>query len=226
VVVKLINTDGLLIFGQGSEWFWSMAQFVVVVVTLFGIYRQLVIARSANAFAQANEISKEWTSERTTRHALEVYLALRDGVSPENVPYGAATIVGDFWENVGALVRAGHLNRSIVYDVLGNGPRWWWAALSPLARRGRVEAGDPAIYEHFEWLADVMAEMDRKAGLSVPYDEAYLASTLDRKIEMARDRIRLAEELRAVIVRPMTPSTSPAPPPIAQDTVATADTPA
>jgi hypothetical protein len=41
VVVSLINTNGLVLIGPGSEWFWSALQFVVVVVSLVGIYNQL-----------------------------------------------------------------------------------------------------------------------------------------------------------------------------------------
>ena len=58
--------------------------------------------------------------------------------------------------------------------------------------------------EHFEGLAGVMADMEGKAGLS-SYDEERLASTLDWRIPGARSEIRIAEELRAVIVRPLSP---------------------
>jgi len=64
VFVILVNTDGLVLFGPGSEWFWSMAQFVVVAVTLVGIYSQLRIARSADASAQRAEMEKKWESPR------------------------------------------------------------------------------------------------------------------------------------------------------------------
>ena len=50
--MSVLNTEGLSLFGPGSEWFWSMLQFVVVAVTLLGIYSQLRLGRSANAFAQ------------------------------------------------------------------------------------------------------------------------------------------------------------------------------
>ena len=49
-----------------------------------------------------------------------------------------------------------------------------------------------------------MAEMERKAGVT-SFDEARLASTLDARITRTRDEIRVAEELRAVIVRPLSP---------------------
>ena len=37
----LINTDGLAFFGPGSEWFWTMLQFLALATTFFAIYRQL-----------------------------------------------------------------------------------------------------------------------------------------------------------------------------------------
>ncbi|MEO6207482.1 MAG: hypothetical protein ABIP77_05970 [Candidatus Limnocylindrales bacterium] len=70
--------------------------------------------------------------------------------------------------------------------------------------RERIE--DPRVYEEFEWLAGLMAEMDRKAGNTKVFDEAYLARQLPRFIENNLELIRVAEELRAVIVRPMSPA--------------------
>jgi hypothetical protein len=62
------------------------------------------------------------------------------------------------------------------------------------------------IFENFEWLAGQMAEMDRRAGQSVSFDEAYLARQLRPFIESNLDALRTAEELRAVIVRPQSPA--------------------
>jgi len=42
--VNLVNLEGSAIFGPGSQWFWSMAQFILVAVTLIGIYYQLRLA--------------------------------------------------------------------------------------------------------------------------------------------------------------------------------------
>lgn len=53
--------------------------------------------------------------------------------------------------------------------------------------------------------------MDRKAGVDLSFDEAYVVSALDRRIQSSQDVIRVAEELRAVIVRPIT-SGATAPP--------------
>ena len=39
--MNLVNTDGLAIFGPGSEWFWTMLQFTALAITFYAIYRQL-----------------------------------------------------------------------------------------------------------------------------------------------------------------------------------------
>jgi hypothetical protein len=39
--VNLFNTDGVAIFGPGSEWFWTMLQFTALAITFYAIYRQL-----------------------------------------------------------------------------------------------------------------------------------------------------------------------------------------
>ena len=90
--------------------------------------------------------------------------------------------------------------------------RWWWAVLAPYTRRLRIETGDRQRKEHLEWLAGVMAELDRKAGVDIRYDDAFIAKRLDSVIENFQDRIRVAEELRATVLRPMTTEALPPPP--------------
>lgn len=209
--MTLVNLEGSAIFGSGSEWFWAMAQFVLLAVTLVGIYSQVRIARSANAFEQINRLTEEWESERTTRHTLEMYISLKAGVAPEDMPEGASTFLINFWENVAALVRAGHVDRKLVYDYMGSRCRWWWAVLAPNVLRVRIESEDPKIGEHFEWLAGLMAVLDKQSDIGVRYDAGHLLSTLDRRTQNARDLLRVAEELRAVDLRTIAAAAAPAP---------------
>lgn len=201
--MKLINTDGMAFIGPGSEWFWTAVSGIVLAVTFLAIYRQLLIARSASAFEQMHRIANDWDSELLARQKLEVLVALKDGVKPEQLPDGAAGFIRDYWDDVGGLVRAGHVDRRLVFQTLRAPCRGWWTTLAPYTHRLRVEAGDPGLSEHFEWLASVMTEMERAAGVTSRYaDEDVLASTLDWRIQRTRGEIRVAEELRTVIVRP------------------------
>jgi hypothetical protein len=216
VVVTLVNTNGMSFFGPGSEWFWSFLQFVVVGISLLGVYRQLALARSAKAFDDVNKLSKEWSSERMSRNRLAIYLALRDGTKPDALPPGPASYVADYWEGLAGLVRAGHVDITVVRDFLGSSCRQWWAALAPFTRAARLRYDDQSIGEHHEWLARTIADMDRKAGLTHSthlYDESPSAAELSGRIERQQSDIRMAEELRAVMFRPMPPDQAPDPRP-------------
>ena len=196
-----MSNEPIIFIGPGSEWFWSMAQFVVVAVTLVGIYYQLRVARSANAFEQMNRIFHDMESERMCRNMLAIVVALRDGVSPESLPPGPAAYLADQWEQVGGLVKAGHIDRRLCYESLGHSVQWWWATLAPDARRYRDETGDVTAGANFEWLAGAMAELSRAAGVPIAIDAAHQAAGVERRIATLLDKIRIAEELRAVTIR-------------------------
>ena len=172
--MRLINTDGMAFIGPGSEWFWTAVSGIVLAVTFLGIFRQLRLARSANAFEQLNRFTSEWDPERFARNQLEILVALKDGVMPEHVPDGAAGVIREFWELLGALVRAGHVDRDLVYGTFRGVCRSWWVMLAPHTRRLR-ETYDEAVGQDFEWLVRVMTEMELKAGVT-PFDVE--ASTL------------------------------------------------
>jgi hypothetical protein len=200
--MSFVTTEGLTLFGPGSEWFWSMLQFVVVAVTLVGIYYQLRVTRSANNFEQARRLAEDLASERTARNALEICLALKSGVKPEDLPEGPVSYMQDYWENVAGLVRAGHLEARLLDRFAGGQCRWWWAALEANVRNYRYVTGNARSGEHLEWLAQTMARMERKTGLTRVVDEAAIARGLDRTIDRSRARIRIAEELRSVTAPP------------------------
>ena len=195
-----MSSEPLVFIGLGSEWFWSLAQFVVVATSLVGIYRQVRLQASAAAIQQIDTYVKDYGSELMTRHTLDIELAIRDGVAPEEIPYGAASAIADFWEGIGYLVREGHIDRKLFREAIGNGPQWWWAALAPWTQTVRAEAGPEALV-HFEWLAQQLGEDERKAGGITVFDEAHIAKTVGKRIENDRGRLRNLEQIRSVIVR-------------------------
>lgn len=197
--VKLINTDGMALLGPGSEWFWTALSGIVLAVTFLAIYRQLALQRSQAAIEQLDLRIREWMSERLTRSKLEVTVALRDGVSRTDLPEAAADAIASYWEKIGNLARDGHLAAAAVWGFGGNSCRFYWELLLPCITRWRADEGN-TLFEHFEWLAGVMADMDRRAKMTVIYDEARLTRDLERRIASFQSQLRVEQSLRAVIV--------------------------
>jgi hypothetical protein len=200
--VGILSSQPIVLIGPGSEWFWSMAQFVVVAVTFLAIYHQLRLQRHTAAIEQVQVISREWTNELMARAKLGVLALVRDGADPVTTVTAGGEI-GDFWEHLAYLARAGSIDPRLIYDSLGPATRIWWGILAPSAEVAREQANDRGIWIDFEWLAGVFAGFDRKAKEPATYDAAYIVRRLPDMIDANRSAIKRFEELRAVIVRPL-----------------------
>jgi hypothetical protein len=197
--MTLINTEGLALIGPGSEWFWSMLQLVVVLVSLVGLYRQLKLQTSASAFEQLRAIVNDWGSERLLRCRVELLRALRDGTHAADLPPGVGVILLDYFETVGLLIRNGHVSRELVWETFGNVCQSWWVTMKPYLMRIREVEADSKIGEHFEWLASEMATLEAKLPNPTVIDDAYIARTLDEKLATAVESLRIVRSLRAPV---------------------------
>jgi len=195
--VNIINTDGMALIGPGSEWFWTALTGVILAITFLAIYRQLSTARSAAVFEQVTQLEAELRSERMIRMQLDILVSLRNGTDPADLPNFSTEGVGAYWERVGGLVRRGHLDAQLLWDGSGHIAQAWWILLESSAHEVRARTGRAAYFEHFEWLAGVMADLSRRRG-SRPYDRAYLMSNLDRFIADNRASLQLDAALRTV----------------------------
>jgi hypothetical protein len=198
--VGIVSDEPIVLIGPGSEWFWSMAQFLIVAITFLAIYYQLRLQRHTAAIEQVREISREWTQERMARAKLDVLTLLRDGGDPATT-LTAGGEIADFWEGLAYLARSGSIDRRLIYDSLGPTVRTWWGLLAPSAQLAREEANDRGIWIDFEWLAGTFAAFDRRADEPATFDAAYIAERLPGMIESNRTAIKRFDELRAVIIR-------------------------
>jgi hypothetical protein len=71
--------------------------------------------------------------------------------------------------------------------------------LAPWARWRRAESGQPDIMGDLEWLAGLMAELDRRAG-KPPVTPAVIASATESALTVRQELIRGAEAMRTVFV--------------------------
>jgi hypothetical protein len=209
--MQLVNWQGALI-GPGSEWFWSMLQFVIVTGTLVGLYRQLRIQSHQGAVEQISSFDRTWDTERFTRRKLDVFLALRTSLHRADLPFAAAMDIANFLEAIATLARSGHLDRRLLAWDSGDRIHLWWTILEPFARKHR-EDFQPRFLADLEWLHGVVLGLDRNTGTLVAVDDAYLGSLLERWIPYYQDELRIEHELRsAEIASPeLTPVVTRAP---------------
>ena len=179
-------------------------------MTLVGIYFQLRVARSANAFDQLDRFDEQLNSERMLRHKAAILAAIQDGATPPEYPQWAVVVVADFWERIGSLSRAGHIDPKLLRHNSGPDSQVWWGILEPIVGQWRNDEGDPTIYENFEWVATTMDRLDAEVRVPKAVTPDLLDRTLDRRLASMKRAIENAEDLRTVIIKSPDFLTSPA----------------
>ena len=210
--MPFVNTAGLTLIGAGSEWFWTAVSGIVLAVTFIAIYRQLRLARSESAIAQIDAFTREWNSERLLMHRRELLIALRDVKDPADLPEGAAARIGNYWEGIAALTRAGHLDERLLWRQYGSSCQVSWSILAAYARVGRIRDQDPTLFEDFEWLVGTLDDLDHRAGGSPPPEMT--EESRERAIERINGMLAVERALREVptarLARRGTSQTGPA----------------
>jgi hypothetical protein len=190
--VPFINTQGLILIGPGSEWFWNAVSGLILAGTFIAVYRQLRLQANATATGQLTEFEREWTSERLRRFQLAVLRELQAGVDPASLSGGPPHVVFDFWERIGALALRGRVDTRLLASVNLGVSEWWWTVLKAWVLRRRIEIG-PTFGEGFEWLNSVASKINRETG-TLGFDEV---GDLAAEIAALERVIRIEEELRA-----------------------------
>ncbi|HEU5205789.1 MAG TPA: hypothetical protein VFU17_15970 [Candidatus Limnocylindrales bacterium] len=114
-------------------------------------------------------------------------MAFRNGVG----------IVGDFFEEVASLVRAGHIDLSVAYENFNQVLRWWWTAMEDAMQRERVAYGGE-VWIHFERLARAFDERSMHDERRLVIDKAHISRTLPDRTALLTEDLRLIVESRVI----------------------------
>jgi hypothetical protein len=189
--LTLFNSEGSALFGPGSEWFWAMAQFLVVVVTLFGIYRQLRAQGATNALARIETLHGRYDSKEMTLAKLQVAIDLRYGEPPSEMNAGMDPI-GGFFDILHDQHEGGFMTLKEIDERFGGGAQIWWRLLGPAIRGSRAIESEPGLYEAFEKIEALCGRraLDRGSPRSWIL-EAPLPVLLDEVIKRTTERLQL-----------------------------------
>ncbi len=159
--MTFINTEGLAIFGPGSEWLWTMAQFLALAITGLAIFRQLQAQRSAQKVNTLVGLVQQYDSERMVRHRLAVLMHVAEG-KPDWPP--ALYQVGMFFNGLAQHERQGDLRIDVLTEwSWGWVVQVWWARCASYVLDEAAEDGPPGLGA-MEALAVATAAIDRRRG--------------------------------------------------------------
>src|SRR5260221_6868989 len=145
----------LALFGPGSEWFWAMAQFLVLTVTGLAIYRQLRAQGSANALQAQAALIARWDSPEMVRVRLAALLEFASGATGDS---DALILVSNFFAEMAALRTHRHIRPSDNWEIWSLQTQLWWAIVLPLIPA--IRAKNEGIYGEFEELAGSIAPLE------------------------------------------------------------------
>jgi hypothetical protein len=153
--LELVNT--LATFGT----------FLVIAATAIAAIMQLRHARSSNHIAALNELRETTDTPefQAAEHFVQTQLAAKlqdpsfryqfgkpEAGTDDMQPFIAkANAIGNFYEQVGVLVKTGLVDRDLVLEIYPDQVITAWKNLAPLAALHRHRAGD-AVWENFEYL--------------------------------------------------------------------------
>jgi hypothetical protein len=98
-----------------------------------------------------------------------------------------------FFEDVGHLQRVGVLQVESVWNSFGSVTRTYWPLCKPAIERLREERKVPTMYEEFEHLSRVVADLEHKWGIGPPTKE-HLREVMEDETVAGEDEIVLGEE--------------------------------
>jgi hypothetical protein len=152
------------IFGPGSEWFWGMAQFLVIAVTLFFINSQIKLQRLANALSSLFALREQWKSDKM-RYARKVICGNQDP-SLKAIGANEGAVLG-FFEEIGVYLYSGVFDKRIIWDLYSYWIEHYWLILNPYIQEYRKNESDETLFERFESLYKCMSSISQRRGSQV-----------------------------------------------------------
>ena len=178
-----------------------MAQFVLVAVTLIGLYRQIRQQNAANALERMVSLQGEWNSPRLTHARLAVAIWRKNTENPSNPDVEAQVPIAwlcNFFENLSDLYLDGNLSWTEIENTWGTSLVLWWAALRDAILETRT--GTASAYGGFELLAERALVVSTKRGDDWAVSPEDLARVLEIQIGRNTKRLKMLRDIENWVI--------------------------
>lgn len=149
----------LFFLGQGSEWFWVMVESIIVIVSLWFIYRQVKLSRYANMLQTILKFREMWSSQemmRCRQSTCENYQRRTEAIGKVEEE------VSGFFEEIGLLVEKHVIPKEFVWECYSYYIEPYWTMMKKNIKKFRQQTHDESWLEHFERLRETMRKFSKK----------------------------------------------------------------
>jgi hypothetical protein len=162
-----------MMFGEGSEWFWAMAQFFAITISLGLIYRQIKIQSQANMLNTLESLADKWNSQFLLRQRHEACAAYpQENLRIENAE---GDVLG-FFEDLGLYYKRGVFDIEIIWERYSYFVEYYWAMYYSSIYKYRSETADNTWFRCFENLYNAIQNYSKKeCGMSAPKTEEQIS---------------------------------------------------
>ncbi len=162
VMDKVIYWFSYLMSPEASS-FWAMMQFLVVVISLFFIYRQIKLHRYSNMLNMISAIDGRWNSEDFLKHRQDICKKYKTGNSLIKREEGE--VLG-FFEDIGIYSRKKVFDSDIIWDKYSYFIEHYWQMYEPHIKEYRASHNDETWYEQFQYLYEEMKKISIKRNVN------------------------------------------------------------
>jgi hypothetical protein len=171
-----------------------MAQFAVVVISLFGIYRQLRAQASGNAIARLESLMTRWESRQMVLSRLVTAIELRDATEATRFSPAMNHTMG-FLNDLNNLWLDGHIPAAEIDDNWGLAVLVWSQLLDPVVDSERRREGVSTLGAGTGSLYREMERRFRKRGVTLVIGPAERREYLDEAIRRGRAMLEFLDKL-------------------------------
>lgn len=152
--------------GPGSEWLWAALQFVVVAISLYGIYQQIKIQSHANMLNAMFALADKWESPRMIEARQKVCIAYKRDRADTSINQQEDRIAS-FFEEISFFLKKGAFTADAIWEQYSYYVEHYWPMLEPRVRAFRKLERDNTWFENFESLYERMQKIAKKRGVHV-----------------------------------------------------------
>ena len=138
-----------------------MAQFLLIGISFFFIYRQVRLQSKAHIITAIDIIYNRWASEAMLRARHQVCQRWLDG---ENSFDSVAEYIAEYFEELGIYTKAKVLSKREMWDIQSWNIELYYSMFKEHIEALRIKYNDKTYYCEFERLAYLMSKESKKQG--------------------------------------------------------------